>query len=245
MKEDNSYISLRTGQKPDCGKVSSFCPERPLYRFVYWLILHIFPPMFRMCYGYRVKGKIPEEAMKAGCVTVCNHVHMLDCVMLGCAFSEYTMQFLTLQSNLKIPVAGQIVRLMGGIGLPFDLTGWRSICGRVEKAFSQGQILQIYPEGERISGCRELREFKPGAFTLAVKYAKPVIPCMLRFYPRFRKNGRPKRDGIELVILRPVYPEPGLKGKAAAEELQKQVREQMESTLSERAFSCAQGGISF
>lgn len=213
---------------------SSFRPERPLYRFVYWLILHIFPPLFRMCYGYRVEGAIPKEAMEEGCVTVCNHVHMLDCVMLGCAFSEYTMQFLTLRSNLKIPVAGQIVKLMGGIGLPSDLAGWRSICRRVEKAFSRGQILQIYPEGERISGCRELREFKPGAFTMAVKYEKPVIPCMLRFYPRFRKNGREKRDGIELIILQPVYPESGLKGKAAAAGLQERVREQMEAVLADR-----------
>lgn len=210
---------------------ASFRPERPLYKLVYWLILHIFPPLFGLIYGYRVKGEIPEEAMKSGCVTVCNHVHMLDCVMLGCAFSAYTMQFLTLRSNLKIPVAGQIVKLMGGIGLPSDLAGWRSICGRVERAFSQGQILQIYPEGERISGCRQLRAFKPGAFTMAVKYEKPVVPCMLRFYPRFRKSGRPMRDGIELLILQPVYPERGLKGRMAAEKLQERVRTQMERVL--------------
>ena len=62
-------------------------------------------------------------------------------------------------------------------------------------------MLQIYPEGELIDGCRTLRAFQPGAFQIACWFRKPMIPCLLRFYPRFSKSGRRKRDGMELVIL--------------------------------------------
>lgn len=208
-----------------------FWPQGLPYRLVRWLIFHIFPPAFRAIYGYRVVGEMPEDVGKEGCVSVCNHVHMLDCVMLACAFREYIMQFLTLASNLRIPVVGRIVKLMGGIALPSDLAGWRSICERVEKALDEGQVLQVYPEGELKSGCRELREFRPGAFTFAVKYHRPVIPCVLRFYPRYRRNKRRRRDGLELVILPPVYPDEKLSGKRAAQQMQKQVYERMKNAL--------------
>lgn len=210
---------------------AEFRSDSLLYRFVFFLIVHLFPPVFRLLYGYRVVGSVPEEDLKAGAVTVCNHVHTLDCIMLGCAFCKYRMQFLTLSSNLRMPVAGPIVALMGGIGLPEDLMGWKDISGRVEKAFAAGQLLQIYPEGELVSGCRTLREFMPGAFHFAVKYNKPVIPCVLRFYDRYDRRGKRRGDGRELVILPPVYPAEGLKGKAAALWLEEQARSRMEEAL--------------
>lgn len=213
------------------GSIPDFRPDSFWYRIVRRLIFHLFPPVFRCLYGWRVSGDIPREAMAEGAVSVSNHVHTLDCCMLACAFEEYHMQFLTLASNLQIPIAGAIVKLMGGIPLPESMAGWKDVYRRVEQAFAAGQLLQVYPEGELVSGCRQLREFKPGAFNFAVKYSKPVIPCVIRFYPRFGKDGTRKRDGRELVILPAVYPDQRLKGKAAAGALQKQVQERMEKTL--------------
>lgn len=220
---------MRRNDRAD--SIPDFRPDSFWYRIVRRLILQFFPPVFRCLYGWRVSGDIPREAMAAGAVSVSNHVHTLDCCMLACAFEEYHMQFLTLASNLRIPIAGAVVKLMGGIPLPENLSGWKDVYRRVEGAFAAGQLLQIYPEGELVSGCRQLREFKPGAFNFAVKYSKPVIPCVIRFYPRFKKDGSRKRDGRELVILPAVYPDPRLKGKAAVVELQKQLRERMEKTL--------------
>ena len=167
--------------------------------------------------------------MQNGCISVCNHVHKLDCVMLACVFQDYTMQFLSLESNLHIPVAGAIVRLMGGIGLPAKLDGWRPVLKRIKQGLDEGQMLQIYPEGELIDGCRTLRAFQPGAFQITCWIRKPMIPCLLRFYPRFSKSGRRKRDGMELVILEPVDIPTDKKGKRAATELETQIRCQMEA----------------
>ena len=59
----------------DSTLVGVFDSKRPLYRLVKWLILRIFPPVFRLLYGFRVVGWIPEEKMQNGCISVCNHVH--------------------------------------------------------------------------------------------------------------------------------------------------------------------------
>lgn len=139
-----------------------------------------------------------------------------------------------------MPVAGVLVKLLGGIGLPEKLDGWKAVCRRVEKVFEEGQFLQVYPEGELISGCRTLREFKPGAFTFAVKYSRPVVPCVLRYYPRGsavgdRKNGRKRRDGLELVILEPVFVPEGVKGRRAAQMMEETARGRMEEALGKAA----------
>ena len=145
MRKDNS---MRGKSGAESEMQNEFHPEGIPYRFLKWVIVRLFPPIFRMLYGWRVVGRIPEEVMKRGCVTVCNHIHTLDCVMLACAFRNHTMQFLSLRENLHMPVAGALVRLLGGIGLPERLDGWKAVYRRVEKAFEEGQFLQVYPEGE-------------------------------------------------------------------------------------------------
>ena len=47
-------VKDRTGSKSgtiDSTLVGVFDSKRPLYRLVKWLILHIFPPVFRLLYG--------------------------------------------------------------------------------------------------------------------------------------------------------------------------------------------------
>ena len=49
-------VKDRTGSKngtADSTLVRVFDSKRPLYRLVKWLILHIFPPVFRLLYGFR------------------------------------------------------------------------------------------------------------------------------------------------------------------------------------------------
>ena len=104
-------VKDRTGSKngtADSTLVGVFDSKRPLYRIVKWLILHIFPPVFRLLYGFRVVGRIPEEKMQNGCISVCNHVHKLDCVMLACVFQDYTM----LPHQISLSAEKEMIRRM-------------------------------------------------------------------------------------------------------------------------------------
>ncbi len=76
-------------------------------------------------YGLRVRGRENLEGAQGGVVTVCNHIHPLDCVMVACALRGRQTYFVSLKSNLEIPVIGRLVRLLGALPLPETA----SVCG--------------------------------------------------------------------------------------------------------------------
>lgn len=196
-----------------------------LYRVVRRLILVIFPPVFRVLYGWRVTGQQNLGDIPAA-VTLCNHVHTLDCIMMACALQSKELLFLSLPSNLKKPVAGFFVRLLGGVAVPEGPSAYRQFYRRLEPEFAAGRFLQVYPEGWLIPGCRQLREFHPGAFQMAQRFDLPVIPCVLRHYRR-RLGG----DGLELCILPAVFADPALGRREKTADLENRARAAMERAL--------------
>ena len=200
-------------------------PPRRLYWFLHGVITALFWPAFRLLYGFRVTGREHLEGLPAA-ITVCNHVHTLDCVMTALALGHRRVWFLSLPSNLTMPVAGPIVRVMGGIGVPDGLAGYKALYRRLAGIFARGEWFHVYPEGALQPGCRTLRSFLPGAFQMAVRCGVPVVPCVLRRYPR-----RWGPDGLEFVLLPPLSPDPALPPRAAADALCKEARRRMEDAI--------------
>lgn len=202
--------------------------DGPVYRGVRRLVFALFSPLFRQLYGFRVIGMEHAEACSGGCVAVCNHVHPLDCVMLACSFPQRRMWFLSQPSNLELPVAGPLIRLLGAIPVPDGPKAYRELYRRLDRLFACGHWLLVYPEGWRARGCAALHPFHTGAFSFAVHSGVPVLPCVLRQYNR----GRGWRPGWELVLLPPDRGEEGLPRRRAEEELRDRVYRNMSDTLS-------------
>lgn len=184
-------------------------------------------PVLRLYFGFRIRGRENAADISGGAVTVCNHIHHLDCVMLQTAFPRRRVWTLSLPENLLLPAAGAIVRTMGGLAVPGSAAGYRTLYRHLEDCFARGHWLHVYPEGALRSWCRELRDFHPGAFRFAQRFAVPVVPCVLRQYER---RG-PVRRGLELVVLPPVRIPEGLPPKEAAAALERRVRAAMEAAL--------------
>ena len=148
--------------------------------------------------------------------------------MLACVFQNYTMQFLSLESNLHIPVAGAIVRLMGGIGLPEKLDGWRPVLKRIKQGLDEGQMPQIYPEGELNDGCRTLRRFSGGVSDhVLVPEADDSVPAagFTRVFPKAAdEKGRNGAGYFRAGTFRPIKGQ--TRGNRA---LETQIRCQMEA----------------
>ena len=90
-------VKDRTGSKngtADSTLVGVFDSKRPLYRLVKWLILHIFPLVFRLLYGFRVVGRMPEEKMENGCISVCT---------IRCSFYRWNL-ISTFRSQVRLCV---------------------------------------------------------------------------------------------------------------------------------------------
>lgn len=199
---------------------------------LYRVIRAIFPPAFRLVYGLRVRGRENLEGAQGGVVTVCNHIHPLDCVMVACALRGRQTYFVSLKSNLEIPVIGCLVRLLGALPLPETASGAVKLSRTVHSLLDEGAAVQIYPEGALHPYCGTLRPFKRGAFAYAAEAGAPVLPMVLRPCPRRgwrRFTGR--RPLLELIVLPPRRSEMSLGRRARAAELESRVRSAMESAL--------------
>lgn len=227
---------------PSSGEPDRRLEIHPTRAWWYWtargMIHAILWPVLRLVFGFRILGRENARTVPRGAVTVCNHIHILDCVMVYMAFPQRRMWALTLPENLQLPAAGAIVRTMGGLAVPDSAGGYRRLYRHLEDCFARGNWLQVYPEGAIQTWCRELRRFRPGAFRFAAHFGVPVVPCVLRQY---RRQGLLKR-GVELVVLPALFPTEGLMGRAAAEELERSARAAMELALSggeKHPASCA------
>lgn len=203
----------------------------------YWtarrMIHAILWPVLRLLFGFRIQGRENVKSVSGGAVTVCNHIHILDCAMVYMAFPQRRMWALSLPSNLKLPLAGAIVRTMGGLAVPSSAEGYRKLYRHLEDCFAQGHWLHVYPEGELQAWCRGLRPFHPGAFRFAVHFGVPVVPCILRQYTR---RG-PFRRGLELIVLPPEDIPAGMPAREAALELERRACAAMEQALTGGAES--------
>lgn len=108
-------------------------------------------------------------------------------------------------------------------------TATRHTMSEAEKLLSGGMSLVVFPEGAR-TWDGEIRQFKKGAYRLAVEFGLPVVPLTIdgafNVMPRFKKLPRPGH--IYLTIHKPI--EPSMDGHDL-ERLMKESREAIVSGL--------------
>lgn len=188
-------------------------PVTSVFRvFIRGIIILIFPPFFKLIYGYRVYGKENLPKRGTGFVVVSTHVHYLDCIMIGCLLKLRPTYYISQKSNLKIPVAGRLIKKLRALPLPDTTNGYRKLINSTSQIIEDNGVIVIYPEGSIEHHCDKIREFKRGAFHCAVKSSAHVIPIVivcqkrnhlpdritLHILPQLSPNGSGKFAEIEL-----------------------------------------------
>jgi 1-acyl-sn-glycerol-3-phosphate acyltransferase len=169
-----------------------------------------------------VRGR---EKIRAGetYVMVANHLSLLDILVLFRLFRHF--KWVSKVENFKIPCIGWNMRLNRYIPLKRgDRESVVQMMAACEATLAEGNPIMMFPEGTR-SVTGELKEFKTGAFELALKARKPILPIVLSG----TSNALPKRGfvlqgrhPIEVTVLDPIPPE-RFEGMSA-KELTEQVR---------------------
>jgi 1-acyl-sn-glycerol-3-phosphate acyltransferase len=187
----------------------------------------------RAALGFSVSGRENLDALgKSGAVTVCNHVHMLDCTMIDSVLYPRRTYYVTLEENFSIPVVNYIVRTLGGVPLSKDPHAMAELFNSMAEAAKKGACVQIYPEGVLVPYCDNLRSFRGGAFRLAVDAGVPILPMVIKKEPPQGVRRLYKRKPcLRLVILPPVYKTPGLNPREAAADLCARTRAAMQAVL--------------
>lgn len=196
------------------------------------IALTLLPLYNRIMFGLTVSGEENLADVSGGMVTICNHVHTLDCTMVAGVCRQHRMYFPTLDENLKMPFVGHLVDDLGGIPIPGKLSEFRGFMERIEATLSQGDAVHLFPEGSLEPYCPILRPFQKGAFTFAYDAEVPLVPMVLtyRSVNGIRSLLR-KKPFLHLEILKPVYPDVNNKRSHEIRRLLEKCRLEMQKIL--------------
>jgi len=155
---------------------------------------------------FRTSGDVPDD-MRAPYIVVANHESFVDILLIS--HLPFEMKWMSKIELMKIPFLGWMMRLARDIPLvrgdaESNARALRLSRERLERKTS----VMIFPEGSR-SSTGELRDFKAGAFKLAIEGQHPILPMAVHgTRDCLRKNDwRQGRAVAEVRVLEPVSTE--------------------------------------
>jgi 1-acyl-sn-glycerol-3-phosphate acyltransferase len=111
-------------------------------------------------------------------VMVANHLSLLDILVLFRLFTHY--KWVSKIENFRVPFIGWNMRLNRYIELKRgDRASVVQMMQACETTLAEGSSILMFPEGTR-SPTGKLRTFKPGAFELALRAQRPILPIVIR-----------------------------------------------------------------
>jgi 1-acyl-sn-glycerol-3-phosphate acyltransferase len=188
----------------------------------------------KIFFGFKVEGKENYKKIKTGKVTVSNHVHFMDCTMIGISTMPQKTFFTSLASNFKIPIVKTLITLFNTVPIPTEISYKKDFITAIDGLLKNNKSVHFYPEGSLWPYYDKLRMFKNGAFEFAVRNQVPIIPCLFKFEEssgirKYIKN----KPCVKLVILEPIYPSGNFSDiKDAVLDLKNRTHNKMQEELS-------------
>ena len=206
-----------------------------LFKLFSWLFYAGFaiPILFiwtHLVLGARIYGRKNLRRLHKA-LTVCNHVHLLDCALVALAIFPRKVVFPTLLKNVNTLWPGKIVRVLGGVGIPENITELKTFFEEMEFLLMKNHIVHFFPEGELEPYDTDLRDFKKGAFYLAAQAQVPIIPMTITFeQPKWIRRKISKKPVMRLYIGTPIEPV-AINSQTDIKHRMKEARKQMESYI--------------
>ena len=200
-----------------------------LSNFVYYIIAYpILKLVAKIVYDLEIEGKENLRDLKEGVITVSNHVLFLDCVMIGLAYGLKKVYFTTREGSFKIPGVRRLIKLLRAVPIPDSIKNKEYFLNAIDDILNSGKSIHLYPEASLFPYYNKIRHFKNGAFNIAVKNNKKIVPIVITFRePRgFRRFIKYKKD-VTLTVLEPIDPPKTGDTKQKIEVLKEQVYENM------------------
>ena len=193
-----------------------------------FIILYIIDKIFL---GFCVinKDKIVKDK---GFVSISNHIHYLDCTLIGLIYYPNRVHYPTIEENFKIPFVRKLIRLLYAMPIPKDRIKKDRFYSQINKALKDKFILHMYPEAAMWPYYDKIRDFKYGAFKIAVDANVCVQPIRFVFT---KSNGLyrlyKKKKRICAVVLDPLYPNMKLEYRDRIKDLRDRTYESMKKEI--------------
>ena len=202
--------------------------NRRLTGFGYNIVLRIMGMVLRLRYGLRwqVEGEkrwhrsscsvtkwLRQFDLSRGAITIANHCYRHDCASVLTTFHA--------SSRTRIPMFAPnfrtkdqfFLRIVGGVPIPdagAGLSAMKAFNAAFDRYNELGYWFHIFPEAKRWDWYKPLRPFQKGAFTMAYKYNKPILPFAVTYRPRtglYRLLGPKNEPLTQVVIGEPIFPD--------------------------------------
>lgn len=194
--------------------------------FFFGLLNHYFVyPLAFIRLNLRIKGKKNlkkyKDVIKGGAVSICNHVHMWDYILVKNVMWKFNPKVLVWEKNIS-GENGKMIRKVGGVPYPENNISAVNKCfSEIENYINKGGLFHVYPEGSMWEFYMPIRPYKRGAFYFSVKCNKPIIPLGISY----RENGFIRKKifkspaSLTFNIGEPIYPNLKLGEKEAMRDL--------------------------
>lgn len=213
---------------PKENSIFSICSD-----FIYYGIAYpILKVLTKIIYDFKIEGQENIKNLEDGAISVSNHVLFLDCAMIGLAFKDKKIYYTTQEESFKIPFVRKLIKLLRAIPIPKSIENKKYFIKAIENLLKEKNIVHVYPEASLWPYCQKIRNFKNGAFDMAVRNQVPVVPCVFIFREPtgIRKVVKRKKD-VTLKILKPVYSDSDKYIKQRVEELKEKAFMNMKDVI--------------
>jgi len=176
------------------------------------------------------------------CVVVANHASYVDGVVLKAALPA-RFSFVIKKEVSRVPLAGFVLRRIGSEFVDrFNRHAGGMDARRLFKAAETGQALAFFPEGTFLAQ-PGLGKFHTGAFAIAARAELPIVPIAIRGTRHILPSGRflPRPGRINIQVLPPLAPVPGLDSTLATAQIRDQARARILAALDEPDLSETDG----
>jgi 1-acyl-sn-glycerol-3-phosphate acyltransferase len=198
----------------------------------FWSSLYLWVNPFWSLQKFGVEKVDPEKAY----VIVANHQSMADII---CVFNTYMhFKWVAKKELFKVPLLGWNMSLNGYVAIDRGNPDSREKCLRECRDWlRKGSSVFFFPEGTR-SQDGKLRDFKPGAFRLAMESGYDILPIVIRgslhAIPKHSRllSGKSK---MRLKVLDPISSAPFRNGdidesaRRLAEDLRARIQAELDS----------------
>jgi len=168
------------------------------------VLVYIIRQILRLLLNWSVSGRgnVPADGPL---VVICNHVHLLDPLLLICTFPRW-ITFMAKEELFRYPVIGPVLRW--GEVLPVarggSIAAKRDVLRKAESLLKCGHVIALFPEGKR-SHTGILLKGKAGAGVLAARTDAPVLPIAITGTEKLHGlSWLWKRPRIDIVLGKPI-----------------------------------------
>lgn len=176
------------------------------YRFLINLVAEAAIPILSVKMEVRGLEKTPKSGRF---MLVCNHLSLMDPVLLLHYFKKSQITFISKQENQDMFLVGKIMHKIQCqlMNRENDREALKTILKCVEILKEDKASLAVFPEGY-IKPDHKLHHFRNGVFKIAQKTKVPIVVCTLRGAQDVFRNGlRLKPTHITLHLVDVIQPE--------------------------------------